>query len=731
MLLSALHELAQSKRLLDELPLQRRTLHALIPLSRDGELRMPHLIVLSQGDAKGKERPGLERLLPRFPGENNGGKAYFLAESTIPLLGRDKETGEPVFADPDRAPRKEKNPAKAFQHFWCQVQDAHATTGDPRLAALLAFKSKYLTECEDRVGGDLPFLAMRLNKKGKPEFAGRFGPGAEDSLLLKSATLGFSVDGVPLTLDDEADPLRTYWFDMFRRLSFQVDGEDEKEGQTRQSMPTQPAAATLCLVTGQTGLPVARSHKPKILGVPGLSSGGYVVSFAKESRAFSSYGFEMGQNAPISENAAASYALALNELLANEDTHLNLGPLSICFWAKTVPQAARQFNLLISKAHPEQVREFLSAPLAGVEREVLKRDRLYTVALSGNAGRVVVQHWIDETLDEAIQHFAQWWADLEIVPVIAVTAEMKQKRAKANQATEPAAWPLAIGNLARVSLRRSKEQKDDKLVSERIVQLYRAALEGTAPPVTFLKPILDEFQSALIKNDDSDAKKRTYPFNSSRFALIKLILTRLERSRRTACSQNHTPSRKETGFMPSYELAETADPAYNLGRLLAVFEMLQDKYHEGDKKSAGVVERYYGTASSAPAAAFPILARLARHHLSKVRRDHETAAAAIDRRIGEILVKFEPKGPGQPPKFPRVLSLEEQGRFALGFYQQRAFNSASFGVYSLLKRARDIKNDSAQQDALLAQARELAEQFRTAELLDAVNRFRSNENSNG
>ena len=41
--------------------------------------------------------------------------------------------------------------------------------------------------------------------------------------------------------------------------------------------------------------------------------------------------------------------------------------------------------------------------------------------------------------------------------------------------------------------------------------------------------------------------------------------------------------------------------------------------------------------------------------------------------MGEILSRFEPQTPGAPPMFPRVLTLEEQGRFALGFYQQKAF----------------------------------------------------------
>lgn len=127
--------------------------------------------------------------------------------------------------------------------------------------------------------------------------------------------------------------------------------------------------------------------------------------------------------------------------------------------------------------------------------------------------------------------------------------------------------------------------------------------------------------------------------------------------------------------MPTYELADTPDPAYNLGRVLAVFENLQDKYHNYERKGAGIVERYYGTASSAPASAFPLLCRLARHHLSKLKKGEEkdkAAAYAIEKDITEIFSKFQPTTAGQPPVFPRILTLEDQGKFALGFYQQKA-----------------------------------------------------------
>jgi CRISPR-associated protein Csd1 len=289
----------------------------------------------------------------------------------------------------------------------------------------------------------------------------------------------------------------------------------------------------VCLVTGEVGRPIARSHKPNILGVKGLASGGYLVFFAKEAPSFSSYGLEMGQNAPVSEQAAAAYALALDNLLKSEDTHVNMGPISVCIWAKTTTQAPGQFKAMLTKANPEQVKAFLKAPFAGIaDREILQRDRLYTVALTGNAGRVVVQHWLDQTLDEAICHFAKWWEDLQIVSPYRASSNNKKGRAKKTEESKPPASPFAIPNLARITLRQSKGDKDYKLVAERVVQLYRAALEGTSLPITMLKPILDEFHSALVKDDE---KKPTDPFSQSRFGLVKLIWIRNRRKEISLC----------------------------------------------------------------------------------------------------------------------------------------------------------------------------------------------------
>ncbi|MDE3027788.1 MAG: type I-C CRISPR-associated protein Cas8c/Csd1, partial [Paracoccaceae bacterium] len=65
----------------------------------------------------------------------------------------------------------------------------------------------------------------------------------------------------------------------------------------------------ICLVTGNAA-PVARLH-PSLKGVWGAqSSGASLISFNLD--AFTSYGHEQGDNAPVSEAAAFAYTTALN-----------------------------------------------------------------------------------------------------------------------------------------------------------------------------------------------------------------------------------------------------------------------------------------------------------------------------------------------------------------------------------------------------------------------------------
>ena len=107
-----------------------------------------------------------------------------------------------------------------------------------------------------------------------------------------------------------------------------------------------------------------------------------------------------------------------------------------------------------------------------------------------------------------------------------------------------------------------------------------------------------------------------------------------------------------------------ANPGYRLGRLFAVLETIQTRAL-GSEINATIRDRYYGAASATPAAVLPLLLRNANHHLARLRKDGKGGLAfTFEREIAEILDPFS-------DQLPRSLRIEEQGRFAVGYYHQR------------------------------------------------------------
>ena len=73
-------------------------------------------------------------------------------------------------------------------------------------------------------------------------------------------------------------------------------------------------------------------------------------------------------------------------------------------------------------------------------------------------------------------------------------------------------------------------------------------------------------------------------------------------------------------------------------------------------------ERYYGAFSSTPVTVYPQLMKLKNHHLAKL----DSGKNFFENLIGEIIDGLDGSG-----IIPRQFSLDEQGRFAVGYYHQR------------------------------------------------------------
>ena len=110
---------------------------------------------------------------------------------------------------------------------------------------------------------------------------------------------------------------------------------------------------------------------------------------------------------------------------------------------------------------------------------------------------------------------------------------------------------------------------------------------------------------------------------------------------------------------------KSTNPAYVLGRAFAVLEMIQQN-SAGSKLNSTIKDKYFATACSNPALVFPNLIKLAQHHLSKIGKDKEGAKIFWEKRLAECL------GLLQEDSFPKAQNMENQGRFILGYYHQRA-----------------------------------------------------------
>ncbi|OGW91871.1 MAG: type I-C CRISPR-associated protein Cas8c/Csd1 [Omnitrophica bacterium RIFCSPHIGHO2_02_FULL_63_14] len=627
MLLKHLYDLAQSpsRKILDDPAFAPKAVRWIIELDAAGRL-------LGQGPkATGDDKRGKEFSCPQtIRSKVAGGVAEFLTDGLTSVFGLDPDP-EAKMTVKKRADRDANNTRKCGD-FWRQVEDAHAKTGRPGMQALLKFK-KSLTSAPT-------FLRWGRGKEakshGNPAWWLRTAGGEE--VKLRPDNFTFLVNG-KLLLEDET--IRQCWRETHAK----------EVGQSRASL-----SRGLCLVSGRNGVPLAPTHNPKIQGVPNTQSfGAAIVSFDKD--AFASYGFDQSMNAPTADDAATAYCVALNWLLDHDDHHVRLGQTTLAFWAREHEQAAGLFARLLNTPDPQGVAKFLQQPFGGITRDLAHRDQFYAVTLAGNAGRIVVRHWLQVPLDDAIENFRRWFADLELF--VPPRPPMPKKRAAATAKDKKPTPPLAIFRLACATVREAKD-----LPPGVPAQLYRAALEGVAPSLALLKPMLDQLHSRMVRDEPYNLL-----FDESRFALLKLILNR---------------NRKETDMEIRPRLtADTDDPAYNCGRLLAVFDGLQQRAHEWKLEGATVAERYYGSASATPATAFSILWRLHLHHLKKLHRlgsKHEAAAYAIEQKITGISALFgqteEMKRRRLSPTLPRTLDLQAQGRFALGYYQQKAEDKA-------------------------------------------------------
>lgn len=427
------------------------------------------------------------------------------------------------------------------------------------------------------------------------------------------------LSGAPLgqlQLDDSFAPGATITF----RVDgvFPVDLPSVRSFWAAENDPAKDSAPTMQCIICRQERPAMERLELKVKGIPGgQTSGTSIISFNAE--AFESYGLKASLNAPTCATCGERFTKSINELLSSDDSRIRLDNIAYIFWTRE-PQSDLPFAALLNQPDPQQVQRLYESVFSGKQGATkLDNNPFYAVALSGSGGRAVVRDWIDTTVAGAKEHLARWFTMQRIV--------------QSTKGGIDFAPPLGLRELARATIRSGDWNNHPPANISR--GLLRTALSGLPLPHDLL-------YQAVRRNRAEQSVTR------HRAALIKMVLL------------SQRPDFKEDDMV---ELDTTnRDAAYLCGRLLAVLEQVQRSALPG--VNATIVDRFYGTASSAPVSVFGRLLRGAQPHLGRLERDRTGAFIALQRRLEEVLSHLA--------TFPKTLTLEQQGLFALGYYHERA-----------------------------------------------------------
>lgn len=376
----------------------------------------------------------------------------------------------------------------------------------------------------------------------------------------------------------------------------------------------------ICLVTGKE-TEISRIHKT-IKGVPGAqSSGAALVSF--NAPAFESYGKEQSYNAPVGKYAEFAYTTALNYLLNQREYTFQLGDSMIVYWAESAEEEyqAAFFGAVDPKPdNQEEIKGIFDNLKKGLPVSIGNftlnpNQRFYILSLAPNAARLSVRFFYQDSFGNILKNLV---AHYERMSIVKPSWESREYMGVRDMLSETV----------------NQNSKDKTPVPNMAAFVLQAILSGTRYPASLYTDVL-----IRIRAEQGNV-------TWGRAGIIKAYLIR------------NGNWKEGENYMGLNE--ESRETAYVLGRLFSVLESIQMDANPGIK--ATIRDRYFNSACATPASIFPVLIKLKNSHMKKLERDKGSAKVYYEKLLTELMGKLD--------EYPKRLSLEEQGKFILGYYHQ-------------------------------------------------------------
>lgn len=391
-----------------------------------------------------------------------------------------------------------------------------------------------------------------------------------------------------------------------------------------------------CAITGEKDR-IARLHN-NVKGLMGQKAGTFVcVNNPSEE----SFGKVQAYNSSVSETAMKKYTEAFNTLSGDPRYKAYIDGMTVLYWAMSkesgVEVEAFSALALDKPDTPEQIQnsinKIMEYTLAGKHFDLanvgINADvEFYIAGFVPNSSRVSQKFVYHNKFGKIFENVLKHQKDMAL--------ETTKKH-------------TSIGQIAR-ELKPPKAKRENTPPAL-VASIFGSVINGTRYPHQLLETVIRR-----VKTDTDDEKSKYIKINNTRIGIIKACINR-----------NARFLGKEEEIKMSLD-KENTNAAYLCGRLFAVLEKVQTAAL--GELNTGIKDAYFASACSKPAVVFPRIIKLSQNHMAKIRSDKKELAGYFNKTIGEIIGMLD-------TEFPNTLSLEDQGKFIMGYYHQLYFKKSN------------------------------------------------------
>lgn len=483
------------------------------------------------------------------------------------------------------------------------------------------------------------------------------------------ALLSFRIDGISIL----SHPTLKEWWQKYRY----------------QYLPPPKGKRSICFATGISTIP----KMAQIATVDRLDKNGekstkrpILCGVNKEFPALSSYGFQQGEHAPISEDAASAVQSALNDLVTG--SAVIAGTNCLHWYSNDIPKSEDPFAALFpdedfeesprsneqQNIYEEQQSTYATRQLRSLEQGTSFHEldcTFYILLLARSDARVIIRYFGQGNYSDLKEHIDQWNRDLCLVNenglFLLPALSLKERFGTLKK------YQKSRGASGKDSKSRKKEASSDNDYSE-ISALSQsvlvAILSGGALPDAVAVRALNYIRSSMLSvGEDGNKTNGLFGKDACVWQWLKVWLLRKN-------------GRSGSNLMSEYNPDYRGD-AYHCGAQMALYEAIQNL--ADPSVNVTVAERYYASCIQTPALVLGRLSQLSQHHLAKVEDKYKGLAEVYREKLAAVNASMEAKA-------PTTLTLEQQSEFALGYYQMHALLSREKNARIAAKKEKESKN---------------------------------------